>query len=566
MKKIIFLLLSIFFVITCCNDEKDILPTSQEKGTRSPSTEVSPTFNWEDVGYISLFNIPGTITLPWYSGATSNIPDCILQDYKAEDGWKMVYNTCSPSDITQDDKYYLIFYNIFSGRLRGYVYNKNDVTSNNHTFWQLTFNNATTLLNDMEEYTLAGDVLTSNRKMMVSSLANTPTKSLTRGWNVFETDFLMYDPNVASKSIAMSLSAYDINTTQITLTGDANFNSEGTMVTVTKIPTSSGNNILNGAISLLGKPAGKLFSKFFNNNILDEHKTDTLSEDDATDIIKKGGNWLVNKFFGKQTTQTITSNSDIKISTDGTIQTNGTIISQQQSNISPISHLMLPGSNPTPEDILLPSYNEPLGVWNLKYPPIIVSESFDWFHSFEEISDRGPKVIGAYFVRTHHTLADITSNININPSILPYIEKYEVEAKIMIINKKATKTHSTMAVIKIPSIFVKGSNNGTLYYPQLDIQNYYFSSKDSLLILANKNTSETIIGEKLTSLEDVITADEYIKLTTYKSPINGCYSITTEKEQEEIVKVTVKIYPKAPYNTAPIVTTRTFKPQLMSTR
>lgn len=191
MKKIIFLLLSIFFVITACNDEKDILPTSQEKGTRSPSTEVSPTFNWEDVGYISLFNIPGTITLPWYSGATSNIPDCILQDYKAEDGWKMVYNTCSPSDITQDDKYYLIFYNIFSGRLRGYVYNKNDVTSNNHTFWQLTFNNATTLLNDMEEYTLAGDVLTSNREMMVSGLANTPTKSLTRGSNVFETDFLI---------------------------------------------------------------------------------------------------------------------------------------------------------------------------------------------------------------------------------------------------------------------------------------------------------------------------------------------------------------------------------------
>lgn len=134
----------------------------------------------------------------------------------------------------------------------------------------------------------------------------------------------------------------------------------------------------------------------------------------------------------------------------------------------------------------------------------------------------------------------------------------------MIINKKATKTYSNIAIIKIPSIFVKDSNNGTLRYPQLDIQNYYFSSKDSLLILANESVSKTIIGEKPCSFEDVITADEYMKRTTYKSPINGCYSITTEEEQEEIVKVTVTIHPKTPYNTYPIVTTRTFKPQLVS--
>lgn len=77
------LFISIIFIIACSNEEI-LIPAKQEKGTRSPIVEVSPTFNWEDTAYISLFNVPGSVTLPWYSGATSNIPSYILNDYKAE--------------------------------------------------------------------------------------------------------------------------------------------------------------------------------------------------------------------------------------------------------------------------------------------------------------------------------------------------------------------------------------------------------------------------------------------------------------------------------------------------
>ena len=91
--------------------------------------------------------------------------------------------------------------------------------------------------------------------------------------------------------------------------------------------------------------------------------------------------FLVNKFFGRPKTQTITSNSDIKISTNGTFYGEGEITSQQQSNISPLSHLMLPGSNPTPEDVLLPSYNEPLGVWYLEEQPKITGTAQRLLHN-----------------------------------------------------------------------------------------------------------------------------------------------------------------------------------------
>ena len=129
MKNLIFL--GVASALLCaCNDSLEntfLLADGDSKMTRSVISEVSPVFAWDDTTHISLYNVPGPVLLPWYSGAATSIPSFILDSYKASDGWQLVYNTCSPSNITQDDLYYLLFYNIFSGKLRGYVYNKNDV-------------------------------------------------------------------------------------------------------------------------------------------------------------------------------------------------------------------------------------------------------------------------------------------------------------------------------------------------------------------------------------------------------------------------------------------------------
>lgn len=184
MKKIIFLFLTISLLFSCVDETEEFLPAYKEPTTRAIVPEVSPYFNWEDTTKISLWNISGPVILPWYTGAVTNIPSFILEDYKVADGWEMVYNTCSESSNMEDDKYYLIFYNIFSGKLRGYVYNRNDVTSGDVAFWQLTFDETTKLLNDfnnLDAITLPGDQITDNKEIVVSNLANTPAKSLSRG-------------------------------------------------------------------------------------------------------------------------------------------------------------------------------------------------------------------------------------------------------------------------------------------------------------------------------------------------------------------------------------------------
>ncbi len=323
MKRTIFIAICTASIISSCNDDLYEPLTLAEAKTRSITQLVSPTFDWEDTTTIVLINVPGNVTLPWYTGALANIPNYILNDYKAEDGWKMVYNTCSPSGLAQDDKYYLIFYNIFNGRLRGYVYNKNNVTSATDTYWQLLFSNTTRLLNDTEKYTLANDTITDNLKIQVSNPTNTNSKALTRGWNVFDVDLLVYDPNLSSSNLSFAISANDISRTDIKLSGDIQLSSNGSMLTITKIPQVSTGGILGGFASALGSLAENKFLEIFSNGDLFQNPDiETLASNGVGGIVEAGGNWLVNKFLGRKTTiQTITSNSDIKISTDGTIST-----------------------------------------------------------------------------------------------------------------------------------------------------------------------------------------------------------------------------------------------------
>lgn len=112
MRKIVLLYFLMSLLISCSDNSEELFMQPQKIDTRAVVSEVSPYFNWEDTTLISLWNINGPVVLPWYSSAAANIPSFILEDYKAADGWEMVYNTCSPSSVMQDDKYYLIFYNI----------------------------------------------------------------------------------------------------------------------------------------------------------------------------------------------------------------------------------------------------------------------------------------------------------------------------------------------------------------------------------------------------------------------------------------------------------------------
>lgn len=172
MNKLLYIICSAALLMSCSDlDVLDELePSMSSSRSRVSTVTTSPTFDWESSSSISLVNVNENVILPWYSGAIANIPSYILKDYTVADGWKMVYNTCSPSANAQDDKYYLLFYNIFSGKLRGFVYNKNNVTSGSDTYWQFTFNEGTALLNDISDLTLPANEITDNREMLVFNI------------------------------------------------------------------------------------------------------------------------------------------------------------------------------------------------------------------------------------------------------------------------------------------------------------------------------------------------------------------------------------------------------------
>lgn len=561
MKKTSLLAMLLIVIIACTDNSEEFIPVNMAKhtpGTRTVPSEISPYFNWEDIGFIPLIGMQGMVTLPWYSGATTSIPECILKDYKTADGWKMVYNFCTDSGNLQEGKYYLMFYNIFSGRLRTFIYNNNDVTNANTTLWKLSFNNKTALLNDLSAISYPQDTITEQKEVYVTNITKTSVKSLTRGWNSFDVDFLMYDKDLANKNIAMSIDLYDTQQSQIKLAGSITMESEGTMVTVTKTETTSEPKALKKAVEFVGEGAKKFFTNLFDN----EGESSSYSASTrgigagaliagaATKIIQKGGNLLVKKFSSKKSETVSTSTSDIKITSNGTVQIEGAITSQQQTNILPLSRLMIPGSKPTIEDIVMPSYNEPIGVWNLKTTPVI-KPSLYGYRELKKIGDINSTWVKCIlYTRTFVGLDPSSTEVIINPAILPYLEKYTVDVKLLIEEKKSKNTD------------FKYVHN---FPVELFASVLYFSESDTLRIL------EPIIRDNIyaygqVSNEKGISILKQVYENQFNSGVYGWTKLSTGNilkpyMKNIVVKVTVTLYPKAPFNTTPYVTTRTFIPK-----
>lgn len=100
------------------------------------------------------------------------------------------------------------------------------------------------------------------------------------------------------------------------------------MLTTTTISSITSPNVLTKAVSLLGDSATAKINDMFEHN--NESTTrNALLGMTVGEIIKAGGNFLVNKFFGRSSTQTIKSESEIKIFTNGTFKATGSSASQQ---------------------------------------------------------------------------------------------------------------------------------------------------------------------------------------------------------------------------------------------
>ncbi len=533
MKQLFFLFSICGLAWACSDDVAELQPDSRVKRAVNMSQIQSPALDWEQTDYVDLTGIGKTI-LPWYSGALTVLPVEFLTEYKAEDGWKLVYNFCSPSPYNVYDNYYLFFYNIFSGKLRGYYYNAHDVTSADHTFWQLTFSQPTKLLNDAGTYSLPIDTLTDERTILVSNMNTSPVKSLTRGWNAFELDLVPYDAALSQKNLTMGLVAYDSQESVVKLESNLQAYSSGSIV------TQQVNTNTNPIASLMGNVAKDVLTDLVDEKLGDKNGTSRgLVSDLIGKAVTSGVNWITRKFFSKKTETAISY--DLKFTTKGTSTSDGTITRNQMANIPPVANLLIPGASVSPNDVFLPSYTQPLGVWSLKSAPVI-ERKIEMYANRGELGVRYPAWAPRNMISrgTVYQLTAITKDdVVINPAILPYIENYEVSAQVVEEWKQSSDYVNK----------TRRDNQGRLVAYD-DCLNLYFSKKDTLAMtywLGNQHVEST------------------------STPIGGggifernAVSLSSDNVRTTTVKVTVTIYPKAPYTTEPRIMTRTFIPKIVT--
>lgn len=527
------LLLLLVVLYACSADEEYLLSdnsSTYKVSTRAITQSISPVFDWEDTSSIML-NGFGNVILPWYNAADTNIPYEILEDYKKEDGWEMVYNLCTQSAATTYGKYYLIFYNKLRGILRVYYYNVYNTTPATTTFWQLSFTKPTSMLNNIGHFTEPTHTnVTSN--MYTTNISSVEAKGITRGWNCFDVE-LCYDPNSVSIAQKMGIRSYDVTQGKINIIGGIQLESEGTIVSTSQTPAFPAlSNIIKTGVSAFGKSVKKFISNKLDSTKISPPYGTAIAEiisSGNTGLIKSGINLIFGSFLGKKTTTTQT----LKVQTTGQIKNEGNFITNFNSNINPLVNLIFPGSEVESTDYFLPSYNEPLGLWNVAETPVVaLSSGAIWYKFTDQEMYSFARIIKAKPVK-----------IIVNPAAEKYFSKYEVSYQLMYYKVFNGNPHWGSAIY--------GYNYTT--------SDYYFNPIVGKEVY-NDNGNEFLDSPHYSY--DKVRSYPYLAQDYGRRQKEVWFLDDLPVENPNyVVKVSVTFYPKSPYDTTPIVSTRSYLPE-----
>ena len=116
-----------------------------------------------------------TVSLPWASTTTSQVPTEIRKDVNHSDGWRILYSNVRiigyDTDVDhQSGANYIIMYNKYSGILKGFCYAKS-VQSNNHANWMLTIPQSNTKLFNFVDYFATPANATSTNQITLSNIS-----------------------------------------------------------------------------------------------------------------------------------------------------------------------------------------------------------------------------------------------------------------------------------------------------------------------------------------------------------------------------------------------------------
>lgn len=510
-------------LLTACKKEINTKPELEgiTGNTISGAPEPSLDFDWENSNTVS---IHGTnVTLPWIGGANTTIPTHILEDMKSANGWELYYNF--PGWVNSGpNQNYLIFHNKFTGVLRVFAYNTIFTTDNSVGLFNVRVEgpSPTTILS----LTLPlGQAKPQNNPVSVhTNISNSTYSGFAFGWNCFDLP-LVYDPAI-NQSTKMKLSIYTDQRTvsDLTINGTFNAQSVGELVTTTQ------SNPLSGIVNSASTKGGELAKDWLKDKIQNSSIKSAAGSGILGAIINNAPNLLqslassgitgiLSSFIGGFGTTSSTSQS-ITLNTEGKLNLSGQIITGNPGVINSFSSVSLPGTDYA-DGGFLPGKNNAFGSWGITATPIV---------SYTKKA-RGEKnfLQQSYY----HT----TPTVILNPAVADAIESYTVSSELWYYKKyqgtglpdieSANNPNSNFVQSLVPDI----ANGETIYQ---DAENTFIRNA-SIINLINWEWVE-------------LRNPNYIVLD-----VNGY-------QPGFVVKVTVTMTPKAPYNTNPIIMTRSYIP------
>lgn len=387
MNKLLYILL--LLLLFSCNQDNKPLESSEtmekkcqlikKEGVVYPLTNMNAQtrsfYNDDNVDWIngSKVTLPNgqEVDLPWVEGGS--LPFFMQQKLSPENGWELIAHTMAPD--TQSDRSYLLFHNYITGALRFFCYMSTFATNNNG-YWKISFSEPTSLLNFTGSVALPMNQR-EKTEIVVSNCTSQNGKGFALGWNGFQLE-LAYDPNA---SCIMKIEPMNINTTNISISGDYESTTEGRIVG-TSTSSSTASNLING----VGNIAGGAAESWIKSNL--PFVKIPVVGDGLLSLAKGGITSAFSAFsglFDKKTEEI----KDVSLTTKGTVKVYGTTTTQSAAPIAPVNiHLNL-----------IDGY---LGSWNLEAKPCLT-----WFTTVRNDYEMNNNVTnGEYFYQTQGTAVD----------------------------------------------------------------------------------------------------------------------------------------------------------------
>lgn len=344
MKKYFFLVLAVFLV--ACQDDLNLNNTSFITRAIVDPSRVSisnPDLldNWENVEIIVMntignFNIQKKVTAPWGDGVSTQLPEDFRKDIKREDGWKMLFHTFK--EVGLDEKQnYICFYNMFTGYLKFFYYYEGEQKSQGTQWYMRTSNGQNAKLFNLTDYIAKVDTAKcEHNSVLFSNITGDPTNGITPGWNGFEFE-VPYCTDY--RDIDFVIGAYDKNITHYDFTGKTESATIGTITSTTE--KSSG--ISSTLASLGGKGAKSCIDNLAKKGTFGTKISGLVSSIPTAGYVSALTKGL-NLIFGKTT---ITTTSDIKLTTTGSITMSGIGASEVTTGIPPLTFNLYRTMNPS---------------------------------------------------------------------------------------------------------------------------------------------------------------------------------------------------------------------------